>query len=241
MAPRKNEYGQPIGAALPDWSPRPEPAGVTLQGSHCKLEPLDAERHAADLHAAYQAAPDGRDWTYLSVERPATLEEFTRYAENAARSSDPRHYAVIDLRTGKAVGTLSLMRITPAAGVIEVGHVTFSPLLKRTPISTEAQYLLMAYVFDQLGYRRYEWKCDSLNAPSRLAADRLGFTFEGVFRQLVVYKGRSRDTAWYSIIDAEWPLLKQAFETWLAPENHDARGQQKQSLSAIREALGRKR
>ncbi|ALM87116.1 GNAT family N-acetyltransferase [Bordetella sp. N] len=234
MATRNNEYGQPIGPALPDWSARPDPAAVTLQGRHCRLEPLDAQRHAADLHAAYQVAPDGRDWTYLSLERPATLEEFQRYAENAARSSDPRHYAVIDLRTNQAVGTLALMRITPAVGVIEVGHVTFSPLLKRTPISTEAQFLLMAYAFDQLGYRRYEWKCDSLNGPSRAAAERLGFSFEGVFRQLVVYKGRSRDTAWYAIIDTEWPVLKQAFETWLAPANQDEQGRQKKSLAAIR-------
>lgn len=162
------------------------------------------------------------------------MEDFQRYAENAARSSDPRHYAVIDLRNNQAVGTLALMRITPAVGVIEVGHVTFSPLLKRTPISTEAQFLLMAYVFDQLGYRRYEWKCDSLNGPSRAAADRLGFSFEGVFRQLIVYKGRSRDTAWYAIIDTEWPVLKQAFETWLAASNQDEQGRQKKSLAAIR-------
>jgi len=234
MATRTNEYGQPIGAALPDWTARAEPAGVTLQGRYCRLEPLDAQRHAGDLHAAYQTAPDGRDWTYLSLERPATLEAFKTYAESAARSSDPRHYTVIDLRTQKAVGTLSLMRITPAVGVIEVGHVTFSPLLKRTPLSTEAQFLLMAYAFDQLGYRRYEWKCDSLNAPSRAAAARLGFSFEGIFRQAIVYKGRTRDTAWFSIVDTEWPLLKQSFERWLAPENHDARGQQKQSLASIR-------
>ncbi len=241
MPTHHNEYGQPIGEALPEWSARPEPGDVVLQGRHCRIERLDARRHAEDLHAAYQTAPDGRDWTYLSVERPATLEDFQRYAANIAASTDPRHYAVIDARTSKAVGTFSLMRITPAVGVIEVGNVTFSPLLKRTPISTEAQFLLMSYVFDQLGYRRYEWKCDSLNGPSRAAAERLGFSFEGIFRQAIVYKNRSRDTAWYSIIDAEWPLLKQVFETWLSPENNDAQGRQKQSLAALRTTLSASR
>ena len=141
---------------------------------------------------------------------------------------------VIDLKSGKAVGTLSLMRIDPNNGVIEVGNVMFSPLLQQTPISTEAQYLLMAYAFDQLGYRRYEWKCDALNAPSRTTADRLGFTFEGVFRQAVMYKGRSRDTAWFSIIDSEWPKVKAGFESWLAASNYTADGKQKQSLKALR-------
>ncbi|ONQ53145.1 GNAT family N-acetyltransferase, partial [Burkholderia cenocepacia] len=133
-------------------------------------------------------------------------------------------YTVIDRATGRAVGTLALMRIDPANGVIEVGSVTFSPLLKRTPVSTEAQFLLMKYAFDTLGYRRYEWKCDDLNAPSRKAAARLGFRYEGTFRQAIVYRGRNRDTAWFSIIDGEWPDVRAAFEAWLAPENFDAEG-----------------
>jgi RimJ/RimL family protein N-acetyltransferase len=138
---------------------------------------------------------------------------------------------VVDQATGNAVGTLSLMRIDPAHGAIEVGNVTFSPLMKRTPVSTEAQYLLMKFVFDALGYRRYEWKCDALNAPSRQAALRLGFSFEGIFRQAVIYKGRSRDTAWFSIIDSEWPARRAAFERWLAADNFDASGQQRSKLA----------
>lgn len=229
-----NEYGQSVGAPVPDWSPRPLPRAVTLEGAYCRLEPLDVERHARDLYAAYRAAPDGRDWTYLTVGPFDDEQAYRRYAETAASSTDPRHYAVIDRKTGKAVGTLALMRIDAAQGVIEVGSVTFSPLLKRTPISTEAQFLLMSYVFDELGYRRYEWKCDSLNAPSRAAAERLGFKFEGVFRQAIVYKGRSRDTAWFSILDKEWPLQKQAFKAWLAFENFDEQGRQRKSLAEVR-------
>jgi RimJ/RimL family protein N-acetyltransferase len=234
MSTLTNEYGQPIGEPMPGWTPRPMPGAVTLEGAYCRLEPLDAERHADDLFEAYRAAPDGRDWTYMGVGPFDDPAVYRRHAEAAARSADPRHYAVIDRKTGKTVGTLALMRIEPAHGVIEVGHVTFSPLLKRTPISTEAQFLLMSYVFDELGYRRYEWKCDSLNAPSRAAAERLGFKFEGVFRQVVVYKGRSRDTAWFSILDKEWPLQKQAFKAWLAPDNFDEHGRQRQPLAELR-------
>ena len=157
------------------------------------------------------------------------------HAEAAARSSDPLHFAVIDLASGKAVGTLALMRIDPANGVIEVGHVIFSPALQQSALSTEAQFLLMAYAFDTLGYRRYEWKCDDLNLPSRRAAERLGFVYEGTFRQAVLYKGRSRDTAWYAIIDSQWPALKAAFGAWLAPSNFDEQGRQHQPLSAFKD------
>ncbi|QIL72986.1 GNAT family N-acetyltransferase [Diaphorobacter sp. HDW4B] len=232
MSARTNEFGQPIGPAMPDWTPRAQPSGVTLKGLFCQLEPIDASKHAAELFAAYRTAPQG--WTYMVAGPFEREEDYRAYAETIAKSTDPRHYAVIDLKSGKAVGTLSLMRIDPNSGVIEVGNVMFSPLLQQTPISTEAQYLLMAYAFDQLGYRRYEWKCDALNAPSRTTADRLGFTFEGVFRQAVMYKGRSRDTAWFSIIDAEWPKVKAGFESWLAADNYTADGKQKQSLKALR-------
>jgi RimJ/RimL family protein N-acetyltransferase len=153
-----------------------------------------------------------------------------------AASEDPLHFAVVDLASGRAVGTLALMRIDAANGVVEVGHVMFSPHLQRTPLSTEAQYLLMRHVFDELGYRRYEWKCDSLNAPSRRTAQRLGFTFEGVFRQAIVTKGRNRDTAWFAVIDGDWPALRAAFEAWLAPDNFDADGHQRQGLAALRAA-----
>jgi RimJ/RimL family protein N-acetyltransferase len=236
LTPRTNQFGQTIGAALPGWSPRPKPPRTPIEGRLCRLEPLSAERHAADLHAAHALAPDGRDWTYLSVERAPDAASARAYVELLAQSADPMHFAVIDKATGRAVGSLALMRIEPNHGVMEVGHVTFSPLLKRTPLSTEAQYLLMQLAFDELGYRRYEWKCDNFNAPSKKAAQRLGFQFEGVFRQAIVYKGRTRDTAWFSIVDGEWPALRAGFEQWLSPANFDADGRQRRSLEQVRAA-----
>ena len=234
MPTQVNQFAQPIGDPVPGWSPRPAPTGVILEGVHCRLEPLDAARHADDLYASFRSAPDGRDWTYLFVGPFESLEDYRRFADGAARSTDPRHYAVIDRRNGGAVGTLALMRQDPTHGVIEVGNVMFSSLLQRTPLSTEAQFLLMRYVFGQLGYRRYEWKCDSLNAPSRKTAERLGFRFEGIFRQAVVYKGRNRDTAWYAIVESEWPPLEAAFQAWLSTENFDEQGRQRRSLSEFR-------
>lgn len=227
-------YGQPVGESVESWSSRELPSDVTLQGTYCRLEPLDVNRHADDLFAAYALAPDGRDWTYMAAGPFLEFETYRQYAEVASRSADPKHFAVIDLKTERAVGTLALMRIDRGNGVIEVGSVAFSPLLQQKPSSTEAQFLLMRYVFDELKYRRYEWKCDNLNAPSHKAALRLGFRYEGVFRQAVVYKGRSRDTAWYSIIDKEWLELKEAFVAWLAPENFDRSGAQIRSLTQIR-------
>lgn len=234
MTARHNEYGQSIGQPLPEWRARPLPPREPLEGRYCALEPLDAARHTDDLHAAYARAPDGRDWTYLGIERPADMEGTRAHVERAAKSADPMHFAVIDRQSGRATGTLSLMRIDPANGAIEVGSVNFSPLLKHTPMSTEAHYLLMKLAFDALGYRRYEWKCDNFNEPSKRAAARLGFQYEGLFRQAVVYKGRSRDTAWFSITDGEWPALRTAFERWLAPENFDAQGRQRMALDKFR-------
>jgi len=235
---RFNEYGQPVGPEVPGWPARPLPADVVLEGETCRIEPLDPARHAAALHAAYSLAPDGRDWTYMLAGPFADEAAYLAYAERIAAGRDPKHYAVIDRASGQPTGTLALMRIDAAMGVIEVGHVAFSPLLQRTRGATEAQFMLMEYVFEGLGYRRYEWKCDALNAPSRQAAERLGFRFEGIFRQAMIYKGRSRDTAWYSVIDREWPLLREAFRAWLAPENFDASGRQRRSLAEIRQALG---
>ena len=232
-----NQYGQPVGESLPDWSERSRPADVVLEGVFCRLEPLNAECHTDDLYTAYCSAPDHRDWTYMFAGPFHDAGEYRRYTEHASRSVDPKHYAVIDHKARKAVGTCALMRVDANNGVIEVGNVMFSPLLKKSPTSTEAQFLLMKHVFEDLRYRRYEWKCDSLNAPSRKAADRLGFSFEGIFRQAVVYKGRSRDTAWYSIIDKEWPAIKNAFLTWLAAENFDGEGKQRRSLVEVREGL----
>ncbi|MDR1396255.1 MAG: GNAT family N-acetyltransferase [Desulfarculales bacterium] len=232
-----NQYGQPVGEPLANWSDRPLPGNVALRGGFCRLEPLDAERHAGQLYEAYSSAPDGRDWTYMFAGPFRDEDEYRRYAKDASRSADPKHYAVIDIARGKAVGTLSLMRIDPGNGVIEAGNVAFSPLLKQKPASTEAQFLLMKYVFDELQYRRYEWKCDVMNAPSRKAAARLGFSFEGIFRQAVIYKGRSRDTAWFSVIDKEWPALKKTLLAWLAAENFDASGKQVRTLAEIRSHL----
>ncbi|MGU7778551.1 GNAT family N-acetyltransferase [Burkholderia sp. PU8-34] len=236
MSTLTSAFQQPIGQPVPDWTARPRPQRITLDGRYCRLEPLDADRHAADLYAAYAQAADGSDWTYLAHGPYADEASYREYARGAATSADPLHYTVIDRATGRAVGTLALMRIDPANGVIEVGSVTFSPALKRTPVSTEAQYLLMQYAFDTLGYRRYEWKCDSLNEPSRQAAARLGFRYEGTFRQAIVSKGRNRDTAWYSIVDGEWPAVAAAFDAWLSPANFDAQGVQRQSLTSIRHA-----
>jgi RimJ/RimL family protein N-acetyltransferase len=231
MDDRKNQYGQPIGALVPGWSERSRPQRSTLPGRYCRLEPVEADLHAADLFAAYMEAPDDRDWTYLFSERPHTPALFREYLTKLAMSEDPLHYAIVDEGTAKAVGTAALMRIEPIHGVIEVGSIAFSPRLKRTRGATESMYLLMRYVFDQLGYRRYEWKCDSLNAASRTAAGRYGFTFEGIFRRAIVYKGRSRDTAWFSIVAEEWPRIRAAFETWLDPDNFDDAGHQRRRLS----------
>jgi RimJ/RimL family protein N-acetyltransferase len=186
-------------------------------------------RHAAELYAANSLDRDGRMWTYLFSGPFATLEEYTTWLEARENSTDPLFFAVIDGASGKATGIASYLRIDTTHGVMEVGHLAFSPLLQRTRTATEAMYLMMKQAFE-LGYRRYEWKCDALNAPSRCAAERLGFTFEGVFRQAVVYKGRSRDTAWYSVLDREWPARKAAFVAWLDPENFEPDGRQLQSL-----------
>ncbi|EPF16994.1 ribosomal-protein-L7/L12-serine acetyltransferase [Cedecea davisae] len=231
-----NSFQQPIGFSLPDWQRRPLPERVTLNGQYCRLEPLSADKHGAQLWQAWSQAEDQRGWTYLSVGPFETEADFMGYIAGAEKSADPFHFSVVDNASGQAMGTLSLMRIDPANGSIEVGFVVFSPLLQRTVQATEAHYLLMKYAFETLGYRRYEWKCDSLNGPSRRAALRLGFRFEGVFRQMSIYKGRTRDTAWFSITDGEWPLVKSAFERWLSASNIVG-GVQQQGLAAIRTEL----
>lgn len=229
-----NEYGQPVGDPLPNWIPSGQPDTPILRGRYCTLEPLDPGRHASQLADAYSAAPDTRDWTYLPYGPFLTVNAYRDWTIQVAQVDDPRFYAVVDNDSNSALGTLALMRQDPQNGTIEVGHVAFSRALQRTPISTEAQYLLMRYIFDALRYRRYEWKCDSLNAPSREAAERLGFTYEGTFRQAAVYKGRTRDTAWYSVVDREWPHLRTAFEHWLQPANFELDGTQIQRLRARR-------
>lgn len=229
-----NQYHQPVGEALPNWTPRPFPPHTVLEGRHCRLEPFAVEKHAQSLFAAYSMAEDGRDWTYMAFGPFNDLASYVQHAQVMQASRDPLHFAVIDKATERAVGTVALMRIEQQHGVMEVGHVTFSPLLKQTRMSTEAHYLLMTLAFERLGYRRYEWKCDNCNTPSRNAALRLGFQFEGIFRQAIVYNGRTRDTAWFSIIDGEWPVVKQALERWLSDDNFDGDGRQIQPLQALR-------
>ncbi|MGK3996340.1 GNAT family N-acetyltransferase [Sorangium sp. So ce1024] len=229
----RNSLGQPIGHPLPDWTPRPPPPREPLIGRTCRVEPIDPDRHAADLHEADLLDVEGRSWTYLPYGPFATLKDYRAWMEATCLGNDPLFHAIVDAATGRAVGVASYMRIDPKNGVIEVGHIHYSPRLQRTPAATEAMYLMMRRVFDELGYRRYEWKCHALNAASRAAAARLGFRFEGVFRQATVVKGRSRDTAWHAIIDGEWPAAKAAFERWLDPSNFDASGRQRQSLSAL--------
>ena len=231
-----NELGQPVGLPVPGWSPRPGPPRTAMTGRFCTVAPLDPERHAGELLEAYAEDREGRLWTYLPRGPFASLEEYRHWAEEAAGLADPLTHAIIDNATGKAVGTAAFMRIEPAVGVIEVGSLTYSPRLQRRPAGTEAMYLMMRRVFDELGYRRYEWKCNSLNAPSRAAALRLGFRYEGLFRQAMMTRGRNRDTAWFSMIDREWPAQRAAFERWLDPANFDADGQQRHSLASLRSA-----
>jgi len=233
MNQRVNSFGQPIGAELPGWQPPPRPGRVTLAGRFCRVEPLDVERHARQLHDANSLDPEGRMWTYLFSGPFASFEAYRAWLAPRPASEDPLFFAFIDLGRGQAVGLGSYLRIEPGSGSIEVGHLQFSPLMQRTRVATEAMYLMMKYAFE-LGYRRYEWKCDALNAGSRRAAERLGFTFEGIFRQAIVYKGRNRDTAWFSILDREWPALDAAFCAWLDPANFDAQGRQRQRFEALR-------
>ena len=229
MTKRSNEPGLPIGAEVPGWTTRARPPRAVLEGRHCRLEPLEAARHAAQLFEANSLDRDGRMWTYLLSGPFESFDEYSAWLESRQASVDPLFYAIVERSSGLAVGVASYLRIDPANGSVEVGHLQFSPRLQRRTAATEAMYLMMKQAFD-LGYRRYEWKCDALNAGSRRAAERLGFTFEGVFRQAVVYKGRNRDSAWFSIIDAEWPLLDAAYRRWLDPANFDDSGHQRFSL-----------
>ena len=225
-----NTLGQPIGRELPGFQPPPRPPRAPLTGHWCRVEPLSAAVHGADLWMAYADDVEGRVWTYLASGPFRSDAEFAAFVASREPSTDPLFFAIVDAATGRAAGMASYLRIEPAHGSIEVGHLAFSPRLQRTRAATEAMYLMMKQAFD-LGYRRYEWKCDALNAPSRRAAERLGFRHEGTFRQATVYKGRNRDTAWYSIIDAEWPAQAARFEAWLDPGNFDAAGQQRRPLS----------
>ena len=234
MEPHFNALGQPVGFPVDDWTPRPLPPRTPMIGRLCTVEPLDPDRHAAQLFAAYAEDTEGRMWTYLPWGPFRTLDDYRDWAEGACRIADPFFHAIIDNASGQAVGAAAFLRMEPKIGVIEVGGIAYSPRLQRRPIATEAMYLMMRRVFDELGYRRYEWKCNSLNAPSRAAAARLGFQYEGLFRQAMITKGRNRDTAWFSILDSEWPALRAGFECWLDPANFDGEGRQRRNLASCR-------
>jgi len=223
---------RPIGP-LVETQPARRPERVTLEGRFVTLTPLDAAAHADALFDAANGGDKDQVWDYLFDGPYTDREAFRASIEAKSKSADPFYFAVVDKSSGKPVGYLSLMRIEPAHRVIEVGGILYTPAMQRTPGATEAQYLFARYVFDDLGYRRYEWKCNALNAPSQRAAQRLGFTFEGVFRQHMIVKGRNRDTAWYSMLDHEWPARRAAFERWLSPDNFDAAGRQIVSLASL--------
>jgi RimJ/RimL family protein N-acetyltransferase len=228
----------PLGEKL-DWKPVPRPARVSLRGAHILIRPVNAASDAAPLFSvSHLPAGDPAIWTYLPdgpYESPEHLCQALAWAE---ASEDPLYFTLARLADERPLGLAAYLRITPKLGVIEIGHIWFGVPLRRTTAATESIYLLLRHVFDELGYRRVEWKCNALNAASQRAAERFGFTFEGVFRKHQVVKGRNRDTAWYAIIDEQWPAVRRGFEAWLAPENMDGEGRQRQSL---RELIGEAR
>ena len=220
-------------ADLSGWTPRPRPTAEVIEGRWCRLERLDPARHGDTLFEA-SAAPGAEErFRYLYEPQPASRAEFDTWMERASAGDDPRFYAVIDGATGRAEGRQSLMRITPEHGVIEIGNILWGPAIARTRMATEALFLFARYAFDALGYRRFEWKCNAANEPSRRAALRFGFSFEGVFRQHMVVKGKNRDTAWFAMTDRDWPAIRSGFERWLDPSNFDAGGRQRLSLAAV--------
>jgi RimJ/RimL family protein N-acetyltransferase len=229
VADRENAAGKggEVGAVV-GGAPAERPSGSPLEGHFARVEKLDASRHGEALWAAVKDDPGL--WTYMAYGPFADRAAFNIWLEARAAAPDPFAYAVIDKSTGKATGSATLMEIRPAARVIEMGNIVYGPSLQRTPVATEAQFLLARHVFEDLGYRRYEWKCNALNAPSMRAAERLGFTYEGTFRQHMIIKGRNRDTAWFAMIDRDWPAIKARFEQWLAPGNFDRNGKQKMRL-----------
>lgn len=227
-----NALQQPVGELVADWMVPDQPRRSVIVGRYCKLEPLNPEFHSAQLFEAFCHDKSGANWTYLPYGPFLDPEQFLTWVTEQFAKTDPLFFAVIEAASGAAVGIVSFMRITPEMGTIEIGHIHFSPILQGTTAATEAVYLMLQYIFN-LGYRRCEWKCNALNEASRKAAARLGFTFEGVFRQAGVVKGRNRDTAWFSVLDREWPPLDRAFQTWLEPENFSSSNSQKHRLSQL--------
>ena len=230
--PERNAFNQTVGDPLPNWQGAGELPRATLAGRYCRLEPLNVERHAQQLFAAYQLAADERDWTWLASTRPNTPEAAYHWALGKAADPTLVPYAVVEETSNEAVGLVCFMRIDAANGTVEIGHVTWSPRMQNSVLGTEAVWLLLAAAFGQ-GFRRVEWKCDSLNEASRNAALRLGFVYEGRLRHTMVRKGRNRDSDWLSMLDSEWPRHNAALRRWLAPENFDAQGRQKQRLATF--------
>jgi RimJ/RimL family protein N-acetyltransferase len=218
---------------LRHWQARPRPARVTLGGRYCALEPLDPVKHGDELFAASMAPGAEERFRYL-FEAPQDRAGFEDWLTRTSQSTDPLCFAVVDAATGRCEGRQSLMRITPEHGVIEVGAILWGPAIARTRVATEALFLHARYIFETLGYRRFEWKCNSRNEPSRRAAARFGFTYEGTFRQHMVQKGQNRDSTWFAMLDGEWPGIRRAFERWLAPENFDESGRQRTKLADLR-------
>lgn len=232
MESTRNHLGQPIGFPLPDWTAPPFPPRAPMQGRLCRLEPLNLDRHAAALFEADAADGEGWTWTYLAYGPFRDLPSYRAWLSATCLGDDPLFFTIIDTADCQPAGLASYLRIAPKSGSIEVGHIHYAPRLQQRAAATEAMFLMMKWAFDS-GYRRYEWKCDALNAASRTAAQRLGLSFEGIFRQATVYKGRNRDTAWYAAIDSEWPALKQAYLMWLDPDNFDHLGRQRTRLSDL--------
>ena len=238
-----NAYGQPVGHHVTGWKDAAFPEPATMTGRLVRVEPLSVERHGDSLYSALHAPSstpgEGLEerWTYLGGRPFGDTAQYRDWLQGRAVSRDPNFHAIVEQASGEALGLAAYLRITPEEGSIEVGHLHFTPRLQRSPAATEAMMLMMRHAF-ALGYRRYEWKCDALNAPSRRAAERLGFRFEGIFRQHRVVAGRNRDTAWFSILDSEWPVLENAFRHWLSPDNFDDQGHQRMALSTLtREGL----
>jgi RimJ/RimL family protein N-acetyltransferase len=225
-----------VSEGLKNWTPRPRPERKRLEGRYVRLEPLSAAAHGDGLYEAATVGNADERFRWIGETTPDSRAAFQPWLEKVEASEDPLYFTVIDKASGKVAGRQTFLRIDPANGVIEIGHIHWGPLMQRKPAATEAHYLFMRHIFDDLGYRRWEWKCNNRNEPSKRAAERFGFKFEGVFRQHMIIKGENRDTAWYSIIDSEWPARKAAFERWLAPGNFDAQGQQKASLSSLNAA-----
>jgi RimJ/RimL family protein N-acetyltransferase len=223
---------------LKNWQPRPRPERKAMEGRLIRLEPLSAEKHGDGLFEASSVPDAGGRFAWLPDYPPRTRAEYQPWLDKAEASADPLFFTVIDKASGRIAGRQTLMRIDPANGVIEIGNIYWGPLMARKPAATEAQFLFAQYVFDELGYRRYEWKCHNANAPSKRAAERFGFKFEGIFRQHMIVKGENRDTAWYSILDKEWPALKRAYQAWLEPANFDGEGMQRRRLEDIRAEFG---